>query len=410
MSDDQYDVVIIGAGLVGSSLAALLQKENFKIAIIDKNPAPENSVLNFNSRAIALSWSSIQLLKKMGVWSSLEIEKIQEVQVSLQGFVAVTRLRSQDFDLPFLGAVVNADSLNFSLHQHLRASAEINIGSKGLETNLNNSQIDFFRNTEVKHMKRIIGEKNTLWEIELVNGKAIQTSLLVGADGSESFLRKHQGIGLNIQPQLQTAIVVNVGLNQSHNCIAYERFLKTGSIAMLPFGEKRVKSVWIIPNEELSILMEKNNTVFLETLQEAFGLRLGILTELGKRFAYPIQESSAEHVYGKGWVLIGNAANTLNPVAAQGFNLGLRDAHILAEKIIKTKKAKKNLDFNIELQNIEFLQAYAKQRLLDHAQVKHFTQQLAMGGLSRRLGVLACEWFSPLKQKVGRLGLGIEGR
>lgn len=385
--ENHYDLIIIGAGLVGSSLAAALAKEKIRVAILDKAKAPVNSTLNFNSRAIALSWNSIQLLKKMGIWSFMMGEEslaqvINEVHISEQGHFGLTRIKASEMGQAYLGAVLNADTLNWGINEFL----------------LNNTGLTIFRETEIEKLEK----KNRIWELALGNGERVSGALLVGADGTDSFVRRHQGIDLKRESQLHTAIVVNIKLGQSHEGIAYERFLKSGSIAMLPFGDNWVKCVWIVPNEEVEDLKNKSDGVFLEELQKVFGFQLGYFQEMGKRFAYPIQASSAENIYGLGWVLIGNAANTLSPVAAQGFNLGLRDAYILAECLIK--KLGIGLDF---LQGIDFLREYAALRAGDQNRIKQFTQQLETEGIKRRLGIIACELFDPLKQKIGHLGMGI---
>lgn len=379
-----YDLIIIGAGLVGSSLAAALAKENIRVAILDKAKAPVNSTLNFNSRAIALSWNSIQLLKKIGVWAASS-QAINEVHISEQGHFGVTRIKALDMGQAYLGSVLNADTLNWGINEFL-------------VKNIVDTNLTIFRQTEIETLEK----KNGVWELALGNGECIQGSLLVGADGTDSFVRKHQGIDLKLEPQLHTAMMANIKLAQSHGGIAYERFLKQGSVAILPFGDNWVKCVWIVSNEEAEDINNKNDEVFLQDLQKVFGFQLGYFQEMGKRFAYPIQASAAENIYGLGWVLIGNAANTLSPVAAQGFNLGLRDACVLAEALIDALGIGSDC-----LQKIDFLRQYAAVRADDHRRIKQFTQQLETGGVKRRLGIIACELFDPLKQKIGHLGMGI---
>lgn len=392
----KYDLIIIGAGLVGGSLAAALSKEKLKVAVIDKAKAPVNSVLNFNSRAIALSWNSIQLLKQMGVWSLMIGEGneeslaqwIKEVQVSEQGHFGVTRIKAQELGQAYLGAVLNADTLNWGINQFL-------LEKRG------DLHLDFFRETEIESLKRVDGG----WKLALQNGESIRGCLLVGADGTDSFLRKHQGVGLRIEPQLQTAMVMNVKLQQRQTGVAYERFLKHGSLAMLPFADNWVKCIWIVPNEQATYYKNKTAENLMEDLQKVFGFQLGYFQELGAVFTYPIQASSAENLYGLGWVLIGNAANTLSPVAAQGFNLGLRDACSLADEMIKLKTlGPAELG---SLQRIDFLRQYIDGRMEGHRRIKQFTQQLGKRDLKRRLGILACELFDPLKQKIAHLGMGI---
>lgn len=378
-----YDVAIIGAGLAGASLGCALRSQGFRIAVIDKAPAPLLPDSQFSARAIALSATSLQYLNTLGIVSEIEayLESIQALHVSEQGCFGVTRIAAKQYGMRALGAVIEADRLNYALNHALEQS----------------DNIDLFRSSNIKRLNRESG----VWQIILADETVLKASLIVGADGSDSFLRTAQGIGFSAKTYPATAIVVNVALAQSHQQIAFERFTDTGSLAMLPFGEQRVKCVWVVPDLQAQSLSTMTESEFLQSLQDQFGYRLGKMIQIGKRISVPLKQNVSENLYGQGWVLIGNAAQTIHPIAAQGFNVGLRDVAQLAELLI----AQKNKD--LSLQDIELLKQYAIKRLPDHQRVRQMTDQLVNGGIQRRLGVLLSEWIPPLHRLVTQTGMGV---
>lgn len=377
-----FDIAIVGAGLVGASLACALKNQELKIALIDKNPLSIQSQDNFDSRALALSLPSIECLKMLEVWPKISnnASAIQTVHTTKQGHFGVSKIHASEHQIPALGYVVNADDLNIALNQVVETL----------------SNVALFRPDEILDLKR----QEQGWIINLNNQKIINAKLLVAADGAESTLRKHQGIDVKTQDYQQTAIVVNVLLNQSHQNIAYERFLENGSIAMLPFGEKKVKCVWIVPSDHIEILQAQSDKEFLENIQKLFGHRLGFLKELGKRNFYSLKSICAETVYGDRLVLIGNAANTLHPIAAQGFNMGLRDAATLAELLVQAHRN------NQDIGSVDVLRVYANARSDDHFIIAQFTNSLAESHVFQWLGILASEWVMSLKRAIAERGLG----
>lgn len=381
-SELDFDIAIVGGGLVGASLARALKNQGFKIAIIDKNPHPINSQNNADARALALSISSIDCLKMLGVWQKVSenASAIQTVHVSKKGCFGISKIGASDYQLSALGYVVSADDLNVVLNQMVETLSDLTI----------------FRPEEIIALEK----KEQGWAITLNNKIKINAKLLVAADGAESMVRKHQGIDVKVKDYQQTAIVVNVALNQPHQNIAYERFLENGSIAMLPFGQNRVKCVLVVPNDQFEILKAQSDKEFLETIQNQFGHRLGFFTELNKRTFYPLKNICSETLYDDRLVLIGNAANTLHPVAAQGFNLGLRDAATLAEILVEAKKT------NQVFSSITALSVYANRRTNDHHAIRYFTDSLAEPHVFQWLGVVASEWVTPFKRMIAERGLG----
>jgi len=378
----EFDMIIVGGGLVGASLACALENQALKIALIDKSPLHSKPLHNFDARALALSLPSIECLQMLGVWPKIceSASVIKTVHVSKQGHFGVTKICALEYQLPALGYVVNADTLNNALNHVVETL----------------SNITLFRPAEIAKVEKI----DQGWVVQLSNQKNLKTKLLVAADGSESPLRKQQGIEVKVQNYQQTAILANIGLNQTHQGIAYERFLEKGSIAMLPFGENCVKCVYIVPSDQVEILKAQSDEKFLENIQSQFGHRLGFFTQIGNRVFYPLKKLCTETLYADRFVLIGNAANTVHPIAAQGFNLGLRDAATLAEMLVQAKNA------NQDIGSVEVLRSYADRRRDDHQAIRYFTDSLAEPRVFQWLGILASEWVTPFKRRIAERGLG----
>jgi len=378
----RFDIIIVGGGLVGASLACALKNQALKIALIDKSPLNSKPLHNFDARALALSLPSIECLTVLSVWQKISdtASVIEAVHVSKQGHFGVTKICASEYQLPALGYVVNADDLNVALNQVVESLPNVTV----------------FRPDEIIKLEKTVQG----WTIELSNQKNLYAKLLVAADGAASSLRKHQGIEVSIQDYQQTAIVTNIALNQPHQGVAYERFLENGSIAMLPFGNNKIKCVYVVPSDQTEILRAQSDIAFLENIQRQFGHRLGFFTQLGNRIFYPLKKICAEALYGDRLVLVGNAANTLHPIAAQGFNLGLRDAATLAEILVQAHSV------NQDIGSVEVLRRYADRRRDDHQAIRYFTDSLAEPHVFQWLGILASEWVMPFKRRIAERGLG----
>ena len=377
-----FDIVILGGGLVGASLLCALKEQDLRVALIDKAPIMNEEKAALDARALALSLTSVECLKMINIWPKMANKAfpILKIHVSKKGYFGSSILEAKPPLLPILGWVVNAGALNQAVNETV--------------SEINNARI--FRPEEILTLKK----QNNLWQIQLSSRKRITAKLIVAADGTNSYFRQQQGIGIKMADHGQVAIVANIGLEQSHQGVAYERFTSEGSIAMLPFGDKQVKAVWIVPASMSERLKALEKPKFLSELQQSFGYRLGNLIQCGKQTIYPLQTMYSETIYGDQWVLIGNAANTLYPLAAQGFNLGLRDAAFLAEELAMAVKTRQ--DFSA----ISFLQRYASLRIKDHQHIREGTDALLDSQLIQWFGILACQWLGPLRQRVIKWGLG----
>jgi 2-octaprenyl-6-methoxyphenol hydroxylase len=238
------------------------------------------------------------------------------------------------------------------------------------------------------------------------------TRVLVAADGADSVLRERAGIDSLQTDYGQTAIITNVTPQLPHDNIAYERFTDTGPLALLPMTEGRCAVVWTVAGGEVDAVMALDDAAFLERLQARFGQRLGRLTRVGRRQAWPLRLLSARQSVAQRLALVGNAIHTLHPIAGQGFNLGARDIAALAEVIVDAVRAGEDPGA------AAVLARYADWRRRDHANVTVFTDGLARLftlplpglGAARGAGMVALDLLPPAKRLLTRLTMGRSGR
>lgn len=379
----QFDLAIIGGGLVGASFARAIADSGLKTVIIDQQPANILYSSSLDNRGLALSYSSVQILTDLKVWPLIEAQAhpIKTVHVSEQHSFGFTKLRASTFELPSLGYVVSASAIGAAL-------------ICGLE---DLPQITVMRPVVISDVCYDNVAAN--WTVQLENLN-IKAKLLIAADGSNSFLRAKQNIGALVRDPKQSAIVTNLIVQQAVIDTAYERFTQQGVLAILPFGRNQVKCVWTIDNSCIDNFKSLSDQEFVAAVQAAFGFRLGRFTAVSERKIFPIQIVQADRLYDNGIVLLGNAANSLHPVAAQGFNLGLRDVAVLA-KILKSGSYD--------------LQSYAIQRANDHQITQDYTNTLVelfasdieILKFSRRIGLLATQFIPSLNRKISARGMGI---
>lgn len=311
---NQYDLIIVGGGLVGAGLAIALQSMNLRIALIDAR-----RMTGDDPRLFALNASSCQFLENLGVWEQLQTTAtaIQQVHISYKRRFGSVRLLNEDAGLPALGYLVPAATIETVLNNAL--------------TKLNN--LTLFRPATLKELKQREG-MNILFAATETGNIELSSPMVIGADGADSVVRTQMKIAAQELYYGQSAIVTKTTLQKHHQHIAYERFTESGAIAMLPFGERQCATIWSAKDEKVNELMSQGEEQFLQTLQNEFGYRLGRLLNIGKRFIFPLRMVCAENSCVPGMMLIGNAAHTLHPIAAQGFNLAIYEVAALVEEIM----------------------------------------------------------------------------
>ena len=393
----QYDVIIIGGGMVGASLACALSGQGLRIAMIESMRATARSEPGYDDRAIALAYGTRSIFDGLGLWEALETEAtpIHRIHVSDRGHFGMARMDRVDEGLPAIGYVVPARVIGQVLDTAL---ADLD-------------DVEQFCPATVTTVRR----KTAAVEVDIERDGAsatLETRLLVAADGADSSVREQFGIGHKQRDYGQTAIVTNVTPQLPHENVAYERFTDSGPLALLPMSEQRCAVVLTVATEQAEAFMALDDAAFLAALQERFGYRLGRLERVGKRQAWPLRLLLANESIAERLALVGNAVHTLHPIAGQGFNLGARDVAVLAEVLVDAVRAGEDPGA------LPVMQRYGDWRHRDHENVTVFTDGLARVfslplpalGLARTAGLLAFDLLPPAKRLLTRLTMGRSGR
>lgn len=400
----QQHVVIVGGGMVGLSLALMLAKANIQVKLLeaisypnyeDANLAPYHS--SFDARNTALSRRSVQIYQELGLWDVLQqyATPILQVDITEQGSFGKARLIAEKEKVESFGQVIENAWLGRILLTQVREHHNIELIDGVQVTDL--KQDEQFAYIEAKRGDEVL---------------TIEAPLVIAADGRDSFCRKALGIGFSTHEYYQVAIVTTVQTSKPHAHIGFERFSALGPLALLPVpGEYRRSVVWPVKKgTEHEWLGEENDQHFLDALQKTYGDRAGKFEKTGKRFSYPLSQVLAEKQAVGRVVLMGNAAHTIHPVAGQGFNLCLRDAHVLL-RFLSEQLAQKQ-----DIGEPAMLKAYEQARLKDQQRVIRFCDLVVRGfsnqniilKLIRNTGLLAFETIPGFKPLVATYAMGLK--
>ena len=321
MSATQYDLIIVGGGLVGGSLACALGRAGLRVALVEALASAVRSQPSYDERVLALSWGSRRILEAMGLWASLApgAEAIRRVHVSDRGSFGFARLDAAEEGVPALGYVAPARLIAQAIQTRMDGVA-VFCPARLLGFHLQEDGV----------------------EVEVASGgesQLLSAALLVAADGGDSAIRKRLGFEALARGYGQDAIITTVTPDRPQPGVAFERFTDTGPLALLPMTEGRYSLVWTARETETAGILGLDDQAFLDRLQARFGYRLGRLGRPGRRLAYPLNLLLTRNPVRQRLVLIGNAAHTLHPVAGQGLNLGLRDLAALAEIVTDRVRA-----------------------------------------------------------------------
>ncbi|MEL4342455.1 2-octaprenyl-6-methoxyphenyl hydroxylase [Shewanella xiamenensis] len=396
-SVQNVDIAIVGGAMAGATLALALARlsgteKPLSIALIEAH-LPDNNHPGFDARSIAIAHGSIFELSRLGLWPKLAHlgTAIKDIHVSDRGHFGMTELNASQFHLDALGQVVELERVG-----------------QVLFSELNKTQVKRYCPAKLSVLIPDI-DSHTL---VLDSGERICAKLVVAADGLQSKVRSSFNLPITQVAFEQTAIIANLQTDKPHQHWAYERFTETGPLALLPMadsqGQPRLSLVWALDNHRAQTMLNAPKAEFLAELQQAFGYRAGQFIDVSERHAYPLNLSYMPRPIHHRCVFIGNAAQTLHPIAGQGFNLGLRDVVSLLE-VLNTAREQgddiggvavthgylqaREADRNSTIRNIEFL-------------VRGFSNQYWPLALGRNLGLRLLSWFPPLKTPVAQKAMG----
>jgi 2-octaprenyl-6-methoxyphenol hydroxylase len=380
------EIVIVGGGPVGSVLALALQQNGIDFTMLE---ARAKGASHQDTRALALSYGSRLILEKLGVWDDIEARAtaINTIHISQRGGLGRTKLNAAEHNQPALGYVLPYGAL-----------------TAALDEKLDTKQVQY--EAEANQIKP--GEPFA--HVTFNDSQTLQSSLVVVADGGRS-LGEIEGIKRETKEYGHDALVTKVRAELPHNNIAYERFTPQGPMALLPNGNDKnsceFSLVWTGLQANIHAVAGLPDLAFLKQLHDAFGDRVGNFLSVGKRLRFPLKQSTLKPATASHLAVIGNAAQTMHPVAGQGFNVGMRDAWTLADLI--TNASPQNLG------DADMLVTYGKLRKRDTRGGILFTDLLVnvfgneIIGLqaSRGLGLGALEFMTPVKNMlVSKMSFG----
>lgn len=341
MSSTQFDVVIVGGGMVGATLAVALATEpRLKIALIEAlQPEPIQPDAPYDLRVSALTRSSETILRKLGIWSLLPQERLSaftDMRV-WENAASELHFNSADMGEPWLGHLLENRLLQSASLAQCQRLPNITVFSPAEPANYSER------------------------ELTLDNGSSLQASLVVAADGAQSRLRQWAGIAFKGQSYQQQGLVCTISTEHAHQHTAWQRFLPEGPLALLPLPDTHQCSiVWSLSRASAERLLALPETEFIQELAQACEAKLGAITAISQRAAFPLQRQHAERYIDNGLALVGDAAHIIHPLAGQGVNLGLLDAATLAEVVLSAYQQGRDIGSR------HTLQKYQRQRHADN--------------------------------------------
>lgn len=395
MQMQNVDVVIVGGGMVGLGLAAALKGSALKVAVVEGqlpepvlDEAPDN-------RVSALSLASQRILQQVGAWRGIEVRRLQpymQMEVWEQDSFGRIAFDAASLRQPELGHIVENRVIQLAL----------------LEAILDGDNIQLLSPARASSLQS--GEAGSLLLLE--DGRALSAKLVVAADGAHSWVRRQADIPLTSWDYGHHALVATVRCAEPHEAVARQIFTPEGPLAFLPLWQPDLCSiVWSVPAARAEALCQCDEEQFNRQLTTAFDGRLGLCKVEGARSAIPLTARYARDFARERLVLVGDAAHTIHPLAGQGVNLGLLDAAALAEQILRSQAAGKDIG---RLANLRGYERWRKSEAASMLAAMEGLKRLFAGAnplkkLVRGAGLRAFDLLTPLKQSVIRAAMGLEG-
>jgi 2-octaprenyl-6-methoxyphenol hydroxylase len=393
----KVDIAIVGGGMVGASLALALRGLGVDVVLVEGVAPGSGAQPSFDDRTTALGNASRRIFESLGIWGDIapQAAGIRTIHVSDAGRFGFARLRAEEQGVDAFGYVVANRVIGTALWGRLSA-----LSSEGIVARVPATAEDI----------EVSGEGAAFTLVGDASGRErVEARLLVAADGAHSAVRAAAAIEADVEDYDQVAIVANVAADRPHDGTAYERFTSTGPLAVLPLYDGSYGVIWSCRPADAAGVLSFDDGSYLRELQARFGWRAGRFVRVGRRVSYPLKLTRAVETTATRTVLIGNAAQALHPVAGQGFNLGLRDAAMLAEVIA-------NADGG-DVGAPELLRRFAEWRAADRGGVVRFTDGLVKlfgssrpgAWMLRNLGLLMFDLAPPAKSALARVSAGFGG-
>ena len=342
----QADLIIVGAGMVGSALALALEHSGLEILVVDGGPLsvkPFDASGAFEPRVSALSAASQRILERLGVWDGVAARRASPYR------------DMQVWDGSGTGSVhFSAASVHAEVLGHI---VENRVVQDALLERLHDSQVGLLGNARLEQLRR----SGDGWLLTLADGRELRAPLLVAADGANSAVRRLAGCATREWNYLHHAIVTSVRCERPHRLTAWQRFTDDGPLAFLPLhrqGDDHWCSiVWSTVPAEAERLMALDDEAFRHELGKAFEWRLGAVTAVDPRVCIPLRQRHAKRYVESGLALVGDAAHSIHPLAGQGVNLGFLDAAVLAEVLLHA------LQRGEQINDVRVLSRYERRRM-----------------------------------------------
>ena len=391
-----FDVVVIGGGMVGAAVAAALGDTPLQVAVVEAQEPPEQPSSD-GRRVSALTAGSLRFLEGLGVGPELEAAgaPIREMSIRDGDRAGTIGFAAEEIGLEQLGAIVPNAVIASALQRRLGEHGNIHWLCPASWTGLR-------RTAEGVRLDLALPDEE----------RAITANLVVAADGRDSAVRAHAGLGTVGWDYGQSAVVAEVAPERPHRGRAFQRFLRGGPVALLPLPEGRASLVWSVPTARAEGLVDLPDDAFADRLYRAFGPDLGRLRPAGPRGAFPLRLEHARRYVDRRLALVGDAAHAVHPLAGLGLNLGLRDAGELARTVVEAHVAGEDPGSEAVLAR------YQRHRRPDNWLVSAYTDgfhrlfanDLPLLGPLRSLGLGVTDRAGPLKRVMMRQGMGLLGR
>ena len=390
------DIAIVGGGLAGASLAVALAPLGYDIKVIEAVAYRAAEQPSYDDRTLAISHSSCRILAGIGLWETLAadataIRKIYITELARPGRVV---LDAAEMGLTEFGHVVEARRFGAAVTGQLEQM----------------DNIDVISPASVKDIE-IGGSRTTLSLDSDAGVEELEARLVVAADGANSFIRGHLHIPTDTRDYGQTAVICNITPELAHEGQAFECLTDTGPFAVLPHTGKRCGLVWSVATDKVTQILGLDDATFLARARERFGRsELGAFLKAGKRTAYPLKLVRAREDIRERLVILGNAAHAIHPIGAQGFNLALRDAAVLAEVLADDDQGDPG--------ESRLLQTYSRWRQQDQrgtiatsdGMTRLFSHPSPLAAGLRTMGLIAHAMLPSLRRKSAIKAMGYRGR